>query len=206
MKVKVVAKTKPHPSFCDVIMRLAGVLLLLTMISFWLVCGMYAKYAEVANNLDGANVAGMGLVQITESKAVYSNGVYTLDPSRTVGYNEYPTVIPGTSIPKDIRITITKGNDVSCMMYLEVVNDNPDIVANIDMTKWTPSSDYPAQHGGKIYRYNEIAPPHAENVTISYVLKNNEILVKDTFRDYTRPDKNSSAIHMQFYAYLVQVD
>ena len=75
MKEKISAVAKPHHFAYNIFFRAAGVLLLLTMFSIWLVCGLFAKYIVADTGSDSARTAGAGEVAILEHKVEYNNGI-----------------------------------------------------------------------------------------------------------------------------------
>lgn len=210
MKKKISAAAKPRFFAHDTLFRPVGVLLLLTMFSFWLVCGLFAKYTVTDQSYDSTGVAGAGEVAMLEHKAEYNNGIYTLDSTTTVTSNEYHAVLPGTEIPKDPYIVLNGKNDVSCSLYIEVVNSViPDAVQyEIDSSNWIEVSDgddFSPVRGGTLYQYKEMISPH-KITEIKDIIKGNKISVSDKLKDKANPDNNSDKFSIDFYAYLIQND
>ena len=203
--------TKPYPFAYNIFFRAVGVFLLLTMLSVWLVCGLFAKYTVSDSGSDSAIVAAVGEIAMFEHKAVYNNGIYTLDSEKAVSSNEYKTVLPGTEIPKDPYIILTGKNDVSCSLYIEIVNSEniPAAVQyEIDSSNWikvSSADNFSPVHGGTLYEYKETISPHT-STEIKDIIEGNRIAVSDTLKDKTDPDQNSDPFSIDFYAYLIQND
>ena len=122
----------------DYVFITAGILLFLTLLSFWLVCGLFAKYTTAGLSYGGARVAAFGSVEVKEHKAVlkevedgedvgsaYYGGLYDdmvyylLDPDTEVNTNTYEVGMPGVDIPKDPFVRVVPG-EVDCRLYIEV--------------------------------------------------------------------------------------
>ena len=114
----------------DMIIMTAGVLLLLTMLSVWMLCGMFAKYITSGSVDDSARVAnGYVYAHVWEHEAKLKEdenknklGEYELNPDKPkVDKNEYKAVIPGVDIPKDPYIELTTDKcEVDYALYLRV--------------------------------------------------------------------------------------
>lgn len=126
--------------FHDYIFMLAGILLFLTMLSLWFLCGLFAKYTVNDSSAENARVAEFGFVEVKEHKVVekqdvmkpgeqiedvyYSNDeyydmVYKLDMESEVDTNFYGIMMPGVDIPKDPFVRVTAG-EVDCELYIEI--------------------------------------------------------------------------------------
>jgi hypothetical protein len=184
------------------------------MVSVWLTCGLFAKYTISGSSHDLATVAKVGGVTVLEHEAIVqtdldkilnSNSVYTLG-SGTVSSNSYKAV-SGTVIPKDTYIELDGTNDVACTLYIEIV-DNSNNVAKFsidtDGGNWSMCTDVISVHGGTVYKYTKTVSPH-QVLTISNIIKDNTIRIKDTYTDKNDLDKNAN-FSIDFYAYLVQYD
>ena len=132
-----------------ILFRTVGCLLFVTLLSFWLVCGLFAKYTVSGNDLDSARVAAGGSIKIVESKAKYvqNKGEFELDINEKVSANTYNKVIPGVDIPKDpfVRLVLDKA-EVDYRLYMKVVKSEnfPDTVTfeiTDDWVKPDPDSD-----------------------------------------------------------------
>jgi hypothetical protein len=206
-----------HSSLCKNVFRVASVLLVLTTLSVYLVCGLFAKYAVSTATSDLATVATFGGVSVVESQAVLTtdvstmlekNSAYSLNTNVEVSSNSYQAV-SGTVVPKDTHVVLDGTNDVACTLYIEVVNGSQGYATfEIDPNSWnvvTPnSSPVTALHGGTIYQYTDTISPH-EELTTSSIIKGETIRIKDTYTDKSTTwtdDKFS----IDVYAYLVQLD
>ena len=209
MKEKDSVMSKPDLFAYNILFRAAGVLLVLTLLSIWLVCGLFAKYTTSDSGSDSAKVAGAGMVTMREHKVLYSDGEYTLDNTQEVDSNNYSVVLPGTEIPKDPYIILAGNNAVSCSLYIEVaVSGLPgEVQYEIDRDKWTKvtSGEISAFHGGTVYRYNNMIPPHTSD-EIRDIIKDNKIIINEDLKNKTDPNKNSEDFSIDLYAYLIQND
>lgn len=131
---------KQNISLHDLLLRAAGVIFLLTMLSLWFVCGLLARYTKESRSGNGARVAVFGNVEIREHYAalkdvgdsdindVYYGGkfvdmVYALDDSSEVDGNTYDVVMPGVDIPKDTFVRVYSA-ETDIELYIEVVEKN----------------------------------------------------------------------------------
>ncbi len=188
-------------------MRAAMLLLLLTLLSFWMVCGMLARYTSSGGASDGARIALPGTAVAYEHQAVYQNGVYTLDTTAPpVMENRYETVVPGMTIPKDSYILIDGSQEVDCRLYLEVCESTAgwfSYVINTD--QWKYQSAMTGSHGGKVYLYNPRIAPN-EVMEVHQIFTDQMITVRETLRSKTTPTLPSGAASIKLYATLVQAD
>ena len=200
----------------------AAVLLILILITFGMIVGLYAKMSHSDENSASAAVASAGTAAVFEPKAnivlnrhdVF-NGTYELDKNIKTGSNVYPTIVPGTVIPKDPFIEFSGTNETSCYLYLEIVDNFPaEIEYSLARGFWKKSDAFQPRHGGTVYIFcsgngddpapMEIMPHRTEMIT--NIIKDNKLRVKDDFKDITDPEKNSTPYKMEFYVYLVQKD
>ncbi len=193
--------------------RLTGTLLLLTLLSVWLICGLFAKYTVSETGSDSARIAAMGTVAVQEHKAVLltdlekmagGNTNYALDTTDTVSKNTY-TAVPGIVIPKDPFIVLDGKNEVACTLYLEVVDGNNKYAEFEIGDEWKESDEFEAQHEGTIYVYKETIAAKGDT-KITGILKNNQIRIIDTYANKKDTTINENEFSIDFYAYLVQYD
>lgn len=194
--------------------RLTGTLLLLTLLSVWLICGLFAKYTVSETGSDSARIAAMGTVAVQEHEAVLltdlkemagGNTNYALNTTAaTVSKNTY-TAVPGIVIPKDPFIVLDGKNEVACTLYLEVVDGSKGYAKFEIGDKWEKSDEFEAQHEGTIYVYKDtIAAKEGKKIT--GILKNNQIRIIDTYANKKDTTIKEDEFSIDFYAYLVQYD
>lgn len=124
---------KAQGSFGRILYWTVGTLFMLTLLSIWLVSGLFAKYTTSGNDADSARVAkGLPAVTVLEHKADDTNktGVYTLlddkahqtesDKYQEVPGNTYEKVIPGVDIPKDPFVRLDGVTEVDFKLYIKV--------------------------------------------------------------------------------------
>ncbi|WP_294754962.1 hypothetical protein [uncultured Ruminococcus sp.] len=197
---------KPLFQATGIIYKVFGILLTMTLISMWLVCGMLAKYTSNVFYNDSAHVARMATVKLHEHKVNLEGGVYFLDNDTIVETNEYDTVLPGVNIPKDAYIQLDGNSEVACNLYIEVVNTNlPDEVSYTIGTSFEAETSFTPLHGGIVYKYKQVIQPGVAQ-TIAHIFSNDSIRVGDSLRDNTDKTKNAGQFKIEVYAYLVQID
>jgi len=187
--------------------KAAGILVVLTLLSVWWVCGLFAKYKNLDEKNDVTSVAAFAQISVHEHEAVLTNGVYTLDTDSVVEGNDYPVILPGTMIPKDPFIIVTDSSETACEVYLEAVNvDKPrDVIYTINGSSWLETEDFAPRYGGTVYKYKDTLPAHT-GAEITDILAGNRLIVKDSLKDKSQPTDNSNEFSIVFYAYLVQAD
>lgn len=192
---------KSQLSFHEIMYRTVGIIFVLTMLSIWLLSGLFAKYVISDNHYDSARVAkGMTVIEVKEHQAELKNGEYELDEDTEVTGNDYSKVIPGVDIPKDPFIELnTQNAEVSYELYVKVTEiDLPDTVTyqlTSDWDKVTELSD--ASKGIYVYKYKKSIDPNF-NSTIK-ILKNNKLYVSEHYVG------NNQKFSLTFSAYLKQV-
>lgn len=212
MKENLSDKAKSRPFIHDILFRTAAVLLFLTLLSTWLVCGMYAKYVRAYTFTDSARLAeGVGIIELKEHKikeTYKDSGIYELDTTE-VNENEYEKVIPGVDIPKDPFIRITNLTETECELYVRVTEKNFPVKKGNEKTvtyeltaDWTLMenlSDY--SKGIYIYKYNKAIDLNFSGVI--NILKNNKIYVSEHYvgKDADNKIQNFS---LTFETWLVQ--
>ena len=205
MNVSSAGGAKPRSLSPGRIFRLTAVLLLVTLVAVRFSSGLLAKYAQKYVYLDQARVAKTAQAAVREHEAVLSGGQYTLDMTSVVSGNTYTAVLPGTDIPKDPFVAIDGNNETACSLYVEIYTDVPAEVTYTVGTGFLPTAELAPQHGGTMYKYNQpILPNTPQNV--QYIIRNNKIMVSDTFKDKSDPTKNVASFTFEVYAYLVQID
>lgn len=189
---------KPNISVHDILFRTAGVLLLLTLLSVWMLCGMYAKYTVSGSHADSARAAAFGNIELLEHEAVLSstndtNTLYTLNEGNEVQKNEYKAIVPGITIPKDPFVRITDVGEVKCELYLKVTESehlSEMIEYDID-DKWEPVDE-----DEKVYKYKDPIIPGSSYDDIR-ILQSDQISVIEY-------DSSAEGFSLKFSAWLKQ--
>jgi hypothetical protein len=190
------------------------------MLSVWLTCGLFAKYAVSSSASDLATVAKFGGVSVEEHKVesitdtstmIEKNSMYdyTLENNAkvvsTTTKKEY-NLVAGTVIPKDTYVVVDGTNDVACNLYIEVVNSDKNNCVTFDIdNNWSEIEDssVTAQHGGTIYKYNKTISAH-ESLNTGSIIKESTINISDAC--YDKSNQKTDTFSIDFYAYLVQLD
>ena len=121
-------QNKQRMTVRDCIFFATGILLTLTMLSVWFVCGLYAKYVIGDTRSDAARVAKSGVseLELIEHKATLDKGEFHLEDDE-VTENSYNEVVPGVDIPKDpfIRFTVNADAEVTYELFMQVIESDP---------------------------------------------------------------------------------
>lgn len=136
-----------------------------------------------------------------EEKKVTANDFGEMKESEEwVGSNTYNNVLPGTTLPKTIKVTAAGKNQTPGYLYVEIVNtlDAGVFTWEIDDTKWKNLGI----EGRNVYVYCEDNTPVivTSNVTVEGVLKGNKVTVKDV-ADLKLTETTKT---MKVYAYMTQ--
>lgn len=195
-----------------IICRTVGVLFVLTMLSAWLTCGLYAKYIVADSFEDSASVqkTGISKIELIENEveliddpdeAVEKDRIYDFIDKEKNG-NEYK-VLPGVEIPKNPFIRITGSTPassdeplVSYNLYLKVIEENiPDTVIYEILKDWEIVGE---KGTTTTYKYkNAIDSSFSGKI---YVLKDNKIKVKENYVDNGKP------FSLSFEAWIKQIN
>lgn len=189
----------------EIIFRFAAVLLFLTLLSTRLVGGLYAQYSTYGSNKDkGRAATGLPIIGLTESKAVMTdeNGgiTYKLDTNTKVTNNNYESITPGMTIPKDPTITLNGIGEIKFELYLQVTEENfshgmLDYTLENGWTSYDSSSE--VNSGVYVYKYTgTISNP----TTTIKILKDDKLYVNP---DY---DENGQPFSLTFEAWMETVD
>ena len=101
-------KEKPPVNLGSILIRVAAGLFILTMITIYLLGGLFARYVSSGQGSDSARVATFGELTLTE----------TGDFDGTE--NKKGMIIPGVPITKDATVTFT-GSEMATVVFVEVI-------------------------------------------------------------------------------------
>lgn len=101
-------KEKPPVNLGNILIRVAAGLFILTMISIYLLGGLFARYVSSDHGSDSARVAAFGDLTLTE----------TGDFDGTE--NKKGMIIPGVPLTKDATVTFT-GSETATVVFVEVI-------------------------------------------------------------------------------------
>ena len=176
-----------------------GSLFVLTMLSIWMVSGIFAKYIVIGSSVDTAQVANVGIVknELKEHKPHEENvndGFYQLTDEEVDSF-AYEKVLPGVDIPKDpfIRLELS-GAEVVYELYLTVIESDPfpeEVSYTVRSDLWTP---VPGKQG--VYRYKDLLGPDFPE-TMIYILQDNKLYVTEHY-------KGNGDFSLTFKAQLIQ--
>ena len=172
---------------------LFAVLFCLSAVAF-LVAAKYVRDVPFTGNVT-FSVDLVKTFTLTESKAVYTDGTYTLNTATPVSGNTY-VLVPGVSIPKDPKIILEGKSAVPTYLYVEVITDLPTVVTYAMADGWTELG-ITGSHGGKLYVYNSVLDDKTDLSAPIYILKNNTLNVGKEL-------PQGSSGFLNFYAYMVQ--
>lgn len=195
---------KTQLSVDNILYWIVGILLILTMLTIWLVSGLFAKYVISDNRYDSARVAssGIGNLELLEHEAKLENGEYKLqeDKDHEVTKNDYKKVIPGVDIPKDPFIRLKLQNaEVSYELYVKVTENNfPTYTTGSDPVKavtYELTEDWEKTNTPGVYKYTT-AFDSDFNGTIK-ILKDDKLIVSEHY-------VGNGQFTLTFSAYLMQ--
>lgn len=186
----------------SLLFRAAILLLVLTMLSVWLVCGLFAKYTTSDAEGNDARVAATGVkvFELKEHKVKEDKTPFELDMSEEVDANTYKDVEAGMKIPKDpfVRIVL-KDAEVDYYLYIRVT-EGEDFPEGVEYTIDSDWEEVPETEN--VYKYNgyfDAGNYNLDGEKVIYILENNEILVTKEYDEETE-------FSLSFEAWLVQVD
>lgn len=214
MNINKYEKNQPHSN--NVLYYTVGVILIITMLSVWLLSGLLAKYAVIGDATDSAKVANGIQIDLLEHEAVPINGIYYLKNEENVAdadlkeikevaevhSNDYKLVIPGVDIAKDPFVRLDGISEVDYYLYVKVTESSnfPETVKYSISDDWEPVPDNPG-----IYKYKTVIDSGTYDKKDIYILKDNEIIVKEHYYGYD--DKgNAQSFNLSFSAWVKQVD
>lgn len=186
---------------------------LLIVVAMILICalsitGTVAFLKKEANSVTNTFIAGapdddtfLKTLTLTEKKVTANEFGEMKESNEWVGANTYDNVLPGTTLPKTIKVTATDKNKTPGYLYVEIVNtlDAGAFTWEIDDTKWKDLGI----EGRNVYVYctdktNPVVV--TSNVTVEGVLKGNKVTVNNV-ADLKLTDTTKT---MKVYAYMTQ--
>lgn len=109
----------------NIALRLAGILFCLTLVSFYMVSGLFAKYTTSGKGSDSARVIKFGDITLTETGDFYKDNKMW--------------IVPGLDIKKDAKVSF-EGSEAATYVFVQVqVSDH-----------WTCDKGVFTMEGGKI--------------------------------------------------------
>lgn len=209
VKKAVSDKAKSHLLTYKRIFRIAGILLVLTIISTRMVCGLYAKYTFSDSTQESARIAAMAGIELKEASVyiisdidekITANSIYKFGNGTENGI-EYEYVVPGVDIPKNPYVVTDGKNEVPCYLYIEVSKNNvPDTVTFEIREEWRKIENITGQNGGDVYFYKDIVKANEKKDKIE-IVKNNKIYVS---QNYTLKNNSENKFNIIFRGYMIQ--
>lgn len=152
-----------------------------------------------------------------------STGKYTLNNTVEVSGLEYKSVMPGTTIPKQAfvklsrtatKTTITDGEETKeeeiapapAYLYLEVIDELADAYSwEIEDTNWTIITGLTGVDGGAVYLYTGSLADNAHVITSIAAYDANMIdIIKDDKITVADEELDGNPVSLSFNAYLAQ--
>lgn len=167
--------------------------ILLSAVALILVCaltavGTMALLKKTADPVTNTFVAGAAddddfvesLTLLEKAVSTNSYGENVESATSWVKANTYNNVLPGTALPKTIKVAATGKNDAPGYLYVEIVNtlDSSAFSWSVDTNKWKDLGI----NGRNVYVYTTNGTDPAiitADVTVEGVLTNNKITVND---------------------------
>ena len=190
-----------------------GIILILTLISVWLLSGIFAKYAVWIDASDSARVAKGGYVQLWEHETDLKNGIYELDKTAKIGEKTYDTVIPGVDIVKDPFVELyLEDSEVDYELYIKVTEKNfptykpasasdpvKTVTYSVIEDYWILQDDLSDEENGVyVYKYKEVLDAGTPYTEIK-ILKDDKLYVSEHY-------VGDGSFTLSFEAVLKQVD
>ncbi len=204
VKKAVFGSAKSHPLVCNNSFVAAEILLVLTLISIRMVCGLYAKYTVSDGSQESAKVAASPGIHLEEvavelydepADMTAADTIYAFGSGTAEGFSY--AVIPGMDLPKDPRISVSGKDRTSCYLYLEVIQEQVPATVTFSLEEvWEPLTDVTGPHGGDVYCYETIIQPDDTYDSIG-IIRDQKIYVSQA---YTAGDPFSIA----FCGYMIQ--
>lgn len=175
-------------------MRIASVLLVLTLISTCAISGTFAKYVTKASGEDKARVAKWGIVLTMEGDAVFSTQYETDDTKFAEDYsvisaNDDNVVAPGTE-GEHIKATIKGAPEVAFRLILGLTVKNeiclPAKDGYTDYTELVPTT----ANGKTTYGYTNTFDLDEDYYPVQFVLKSGTKTATGSIEDITTALQN----------------
>lgn len=187
---------KPRRKLSRTLLVVCLVLIVLSVIAG----GAYAKYRKTIVMNDNI-VVGNRLVEaftLVEHKTVLQDGAYQLTDETTV--SDSLLYIPGAVIPMDPTLTIAGKSDIPALLYVEVIDKNPDGLLHYQLTEdWTLLPEVKGYHDGTVYVYqNGRALTDSDNLNEIHLLRDDAVTLGEEAASAVEP--------LQFCGYLLQSD
>lgn len=167
---------KPPVNLGSILIRVAAGLFFLTMITVYLLGGLFARYVSSGQGSDSARVATFGNLTLTET------GDFDGTDSKK------GMIIPGVPLTKDATVTFT-GSEMATVVFVEVIVPENTWITEDQMTfsygglAWSVDSfweylESDTNKGNVRYIYYKTLDPHAE-LDSQQIVKNGEISVSE---------------------------
>lgn len=151
-----------------------------------------AQTGEVRNTFTAGSLGADMKLELLETPAQQgTDGQYTLTGETPVAQGQkYENVLPGSTNAKDPHVNVT-GLTTDAYLFVEVVNNDSNIIAEVDSTNWTevPGAT-PKTEDAKVYMYKADGKvANGTNLNKVSVLKDDQFKVNDnltgnvTFQD-----------------------
>lgn len=142
----------------NIALRLAGILFCLTLVSFYMVSGLFAKYTTSGKGSDSARVIKFGDITLTETGDFYKDNKMW--------------IVPGLDIKKDAKVSF-EGSEAATYVFVQVqVSDHWSCAEGVftmegGKIRWTVANGWQRLYDNVYYR----------------ALKPNETLTADIIKD-----------------------
>ncbi len=176
----------------NISLKIAAALLCLTVLSVYLMGGMFAKYRASDSGADQARVAGFGTLELEESKTAYQ-------------------VTPGVNITKDPKVSMT-ASEVAVRVSVDIIfasgwtrsgnvlKSQKDLLTVTVADGWS----YEKNSGNTYTFYRDLAP--GETLDKVSVFQGDEIVVLATIPYYEFYSIANGELDITIRARAVQID
>lgn len=181
----------------NIALRLAGILFCLTLVSFYMVSGLFAKYTTSGKGSDSARVIKFGDITLTETGDFYEG-------------NKKMWIVPGLDIKKDAKVSF-EGSEAATYVFVQVqVSDHWTCDKGVftmegGKIRWTVADGWERLYDNVYYR----ALKPNETLANADIIKDGIVTVSDGINrgdmlDIEEVDGVKKTISVAFRAYVVQ--
>ena len=181
----------------NIALRLAGILFCLTLVSFYMVSGLFAKYMTRGQGADSARVIKFGDITLTETGDFYEG-------------NKMLWIVPGKDIKKDAKVSF-EGSEAATYVFVQVqVSDHwscADGVFTMEGGKisWTVADGWEHLYDNVYYRALKPNETLANADIIKYgIVTVSHTITRDAMETLEKVGDEEKPISIVFRAFAVQ--
>lgn len=181
----------------NIALRLAGILFCLTLVSFYMVSGLFAKYTTSGKGSDSARVIKFGDITLTETGDFYEG-------------NKKMWIVPGLDIKKDAEVSF-EGSEAATYVFVQVqVSDHWTCDKGVftmedGKISWTVADDWKRLNDNVYYRALKPNETLAnEDIIKDGIVTVSHTITRDAMETLEKVGDEEKPISIVFRAYVVQ--